>query len=206
MHTTEQFVTGEKTLADCITVLSDYKKDFEDKDLRLFFTSNHDENSWNGTEYEKYGIFTKAWAVFSILYASVPLIYSGQELPNYKRLQFFEKDVIEWTEDVKLQQFYKCLLALRKRNTVFTNLKAADIYIDELLIARNIFSMLIKSEEEVILCMINFNKFTTVENINVHSVRGHYRDIFSGQEISLDNTFAFEKEAGGFCILEKSKN
>ena len=33
--------------------------------LKLFFTSNHDENSWNGTEYEKYGDAAKAFAVFS---------------------------------------------------------------------------------------------------------------------------------------------
>ncbi len=206
MHTTQQFVTGEKTLADCVKVLSDYKKDFDEKDLRLFFTSNHDENSWNGSEYEKYGMFAKAWAVFSTLYVSVPLIYSGQELPNYKRLQFFEKDVIEWTEDLKLQNFYKCLLSLRKRNPVFINLKAADIYIDELLIARNIFSMLIKSDEEVVLCMINFNKVTTAENIIFNAMPGHYRDVFSAQEKILNNSFLFEKEAGGFCILEKFKN
>ena len=206
MHATQQFVTGEKTLCYCIKVLSDYKKDFDDKDLRLFFTSNHDENSWNGSEYDKYGIFASAWAVFSILYASVPLIYSGQELPNYKRLEFFEKDVIEWAADLKLAHFYKCLLALRKRNPVFINLKAADIYIDELLIAKNIFYMLVKSEDEEVLCIINFNKVTASENIDLNGLQGNYRDVFLGEQITLNNSFYFEKEAGGFCILEKYKN
>ncbi len=206
MHATQQFITGEKTLADCIKVLSDYKKDFDEKDLRLFFTSNHDENSWNGTEYEKYGIFAKAWAVFSILYESLPLIYSGQELPNYKRLQFFEKDVIEWTEDLKLQNFYKCLLALRKRNPVFTNLKAANIYIDESLIAGNIFLMIIQSKEDVVVCIINFNKIDSAENINFSVIPGHYKDVFSGQEIILNSSFPFKREGGDFCILEKYKN
>ena len=205
MHTTQQFVSGEMTLANCIEVLSDYKKDFDEKDLRLFFTSNHDENSWNGTEYEKYGMFAKAWAVFSILYLSVPLIYSGQELPNYKRLQFFEKDVIEWTDEITLHNFYKCLLSLRNKNPVFANLKAANIYIDELLIAKNIFYMHIKSEEEEVLCIINFNKVATAENINFNAMPGHYRDVFSGQEIILNSSFPFEKEGGDFCILEKYK-
>lgn len=203
MHTTQQFVAGEKTLADCVKVLSDYKNNFEDNDLRLFFTSNHDENSWNGTEYEKYGIFAKAWAVFSLLYASVPLIYSGQELPNYNRLKFFEKDTIEWTTDLKLQNFYKSLLALRKRNLVFKNLKPVDISIDELLIAKNIFSMLIKSEENVVLCVINFNKVDAVENIIFNGIPGYYKDIFSGEEMVLNNSFSFEREAGGWTILEK---
>ena len=203
MHATEQFVKCEITLADCVKVLSDYKKDFDENDLRLFFTSNHDENSWNGSEYDKYGIFAKAWGVFSILYASVPLIYSGQELPNYKKLQFFEKDVIKWIEDLQLQNFYKCLLALRKRNSVFANLKAANIYVDELLIEKNIFSMLIKSEEDVVLCAINFNNASTSEYIIFDATPGYYREIFSGKEVLLNRSFAFEKEAGGFCILEK---
>ena len=205
MHITEQFVKEENTLADCVKVLSDYKNDFNEKDLRLFFTSNHDENSWNGSEYEKYGVFAKAWAVFSTIYASVPLIYSGQELPNYKRLHFFEKDVIEWTDDVKLHHFYKCLLALRKRNPVFINLKAANIFIDELLISRNILSMCIKSDEDTVICIINFNKIKAEENITLNLVEGYYRDVFSGQEITFNNNFFFEEEAGGFCILEKYK-
>lgn len=206
MHITQQFVTGEKTLADCVKVLSDYKNDFDEKDLRLFFTSNHDENSWNGSEYEKYGVFAQAWGVFSILFAGLPLIYSGQELPNYRRLQFFEKDVIEWTEDFKLQNFYKTLLAVRKRNSVFTNFKVTNFYIDELLIARNIFTILIKTEENVVLCIINFNKKAVFEDIIFNGIPGYYKDIFTGQEMVLNNSFSFEKEAGGFCILEKYIN
>ena len=65
--------------------------------MRTWFTSNHDENSWNGTEYEKYGDMAKALAVFSCTWNGIPLIYSGQELPNLKRLKFFEKDAIDWT-------------------------------------------------------------------------------------------------------------
>ncbi|MFK4985495.1 alpha-amylase family glycosyl hydrolase, partial [Klebsiella pneumoniae] len=63
---------------------------------KLFFTSNHDENSWNGTEYEKYGTAAKALAVFTFTWKGIPLIYSGQENANQKRLKFFDKDLIEW--------------------------------------------------------------------------------------------------------------
>ncbi len=84
--------------------------------LRLYFTSNHDENSWNGTEYEKYGVYAKALAVFSGLYRnSVPLIYSGQEAANKKRLSFFEKDLINWVGEEELNHFYSTLLISRKK-------------------------------------------------------------------------------------------
>ena len=203
MHITEQFVKEENTLADCVKVLSDYKSDFNEKDLRLFFTSNHDENSWNGSEYEKYDIFAKAWAVFSILYASVPLIYSGQEIPNLKRLKFFEKDNLEWTEEIKLHQFYKSLLSIRKRNIVFQNLKAANIFIDETLVQKNIFCMLAKTENSAVVCIINFNKNAVAENITLNIPAGNYRDLFSDNEVYINQQFSFKNEAGGFCILEK---
>ena len=203
MHTTQQFVTGEKTLADCVKVLSDYKRDFEEKDLRLFFTSNHDENSWNGSEYEKYGIFAKAWAVVSILYASVPLIYSGQEIPNEKRLEFFEKDNLDWKGVVSLHQFYKSLLSVRKRNKVFDNLKAADIIIDENLIQYKIFCMLLQKENTAVVCIINFNKNAVKENIFLNVPEGSYRELFEDNDYSISHNFLFAKEAGGFCILEK---
>ena len=203
MHTTQQFVTGEKTLADCVKVLSDYKRDFEEKDLRLFFTSNHDENSWNGSEYEKYGIFAKAWAVVSILYASVPLIYSGQEIPNEKRLEFFEKDNLDWKGVVSLHQFYKSLLSVRKRNKVFDNLKAADIIIDENLIQYKIFCMLLQKENTAVVCIINFNKNAVEENIFLNVPEGSYRELFEDNDYSISHNFLFAKEAGGFCILEK---
>ena len=43
---------------------------------------------------------------------SVPLIYSGQELPNKKRLNFFTKDQIDWTFPTEFHNFYKKLQPL----------------------------------------------------------------------------------------------
>ncbi len=203
MHTTEQFAKDAGSLADCFKVLSEYRNDFEQKDLRLFFTSNHDENSWNGTEYDKYGIFAEALAVFSILYTSVPLIYSGQELPNVKMIEFFEKDTIEWTNDFKLHNFYKTLLSLRKENNVFQNLHAENLYINEALISQNIFSMVLKSQDAAVWCLINFNKIAVMRPITLNVPFGLYRNIFTKEETVLTHDYTFETDPGGFCILEK---
>lgn len=60
---------------------------------RLSFTSNHDENSWNGTEYERMGDAWKAMAVLCwTLPNAQPLIYTGQEVGLNHRFEFFEKD------------------------------------------------------------------------------------------------------------------
>ncbi len=69
---------------------------FRHGSIRAYFTSNHDENSHSGTEYERLGDAALPFAVFCCLYDGLPLIYSGQELPNIKRLLFFDKDEIDW--------------------------------------------------------------------------------------------------------------
>jgi len=84
---------------------------------KLYFTSNHDENSWNGTAFEKYGALSPVLTAFIFLYPGVPLIYSGQEIPNNKRLKFFDKDQLDWPKPPEKPQwaaFYETLCNLHK--------------------------------------------------------------------------------------------
>jgi hypothetical protein len=85
--------------------------------IQMYFTSNHDENSWNKADYGTFpGAIHAPFAVLSQTMAnSVPLIYSGQEEPVLRPLQFFEKDPIEWGKYSRAK-FYKTLLELRKDN------------------------------------------------------------------------------------------
>jgi alpha-amylase len=113
MHKAEQFYKNQASFDDLLQVLEQYQKA---PGIKAWFTANHDENSWNGTEYEKYGELAKTLAVFSCTWPGVPLLYSGQEFPNQKRLQFFEKDEIEWRNSCELHSFYKKLFGLKKAN------------------------------------------------------------------------------------------
>jgi len=65
---------------------------------RMIFTSNHDENAWAGTEFERFGPALPN--AFALLFTSegIPLIYNGQEAGNDKRLRFFERDPIVWKD------------------------------------------------------------------------------------------------------------
>lgn len=117
MHLTESFFKEHNVSIDNLIKELQYHITARGEDkFYLFFTSNHDENSWNGTEYEKYGVYAKGLAVLSFLFQpSVPLIYSGQEIPNYRRLSFFEKDEIDWSPENKLFDFYKRLAVIRQQ-------------------------------------------------------------------------------------------
>ena len=89
--------------------------------IQMYFTSNHDENSWNKADYGVFpGNVNAPFAVFSQTMAhSVPLVYSGQEEPVLRAIQFFEKDPIEFHKFERVD-FYKTLLNLRKRNAALS--------------------------------------------------------------------------------------
>ena len=63
----------------------------------LHFIDNHDENSWNGTVEERLGKAQYPMLALIFTAPGMPLIYSGQEANLNKRLQFFEKDEIDWS-------------------------------------------------------------------------------------------------------------
>jgi alpha-amylase len=94
---------------------------------RLTFTSNHDENSWSGSEFERLG---DAWQAMTILCWTLPnaqpLIYTGQEVGYDHRFQFFEKDPMpdkpqnDTTEFyINLSEFKHAHKALRSDNSNF---------------------------------------------------------------------------------------
>jgi alpha-amylase len=203
MHITEQFIKKEKSLADCVTTLQEYKRDFPINALRLFFTSNHDENSWNGTEYEKYGILAKALAVFTCTYMGMPLVYSGQELPNTKRLQFFDKDEIAWQPNVELHHFYKTLFTFRKnKNELFSAIDTS-IYFFEELFSKNILAYQLKNEEVEVLVFLNLNNESILEYLNLPNANGMYKNIFTEIDTEMPQKYLLELEGGGYCVFEK---
>ena len=89
---------------------------FPDYAIRMNFTSNHDENSWNGSEFRRMGDAAEAMAAFTYVIPGMPLIYTGQEYGNHRELRFFEKDTIERHEDAPQLTLYKDLNRVRKAN------------------------------------------------------------------------------------------
>lgn len=77
-------------------------------------TSNHDLNSWEGTEFERLGVFAPAFAVLSYTLPGMPLIYTGQETGMNRALEFFKKDTPpQWEPRNEYFTFYRTLNALK---------------------------------------------------------------------------------------------
>jgi glycosidase len=91
------------------------KDSLQPDDIHMNFTSNHDENSWNGTEYERMNNAVEVFTALTYVMPGVPLIYNGQEYDLKKRLKFFEKDTIPHTVG-KMMPIYEKLGKLKIEN------------------------------------------------------------------------------------------
>jgi glycosidase len=187
---------GEIKMPDILKILIDYAR-YPIGSRKLLFTSNHDENTYYGTEYEKYGVAAKAMAVFTCTWPGIPLIYSGQENPNYRRLAFFEKDFIDWKEKPALHDFYKTLLTIRKKN------KALQESASVLLLPHehpDVLAYLCRRQADKVLVVLNFSKAKASFIINHPAIAGDYHNLYSGEPLHINRKVSFDFEPGQFEV------
>jgi alpha-amylase len=193
--------SGKTTLHMLDSVVNWCDSTFPEASLRMYYTTNHDENSWNGTEFERFGEGYKAFAVWAFtMNKSVPLIYSGQEEPNRRRLKFFVKDTIPWN-GYQLAGFYKTLNNLRRSTPAlaadasFLRLKtdkdqAVDAYIREKFGHR-------------VLVLINFSSI--LQNVQIQEdadVEGRAYNPFTGQTDQLQSEKIFTLAPWAFLVYD----
>lgn len=205
LHTIEAVYKNNATLQSLSNVSKKYDTTFPPDALRLFFTSNHDENSHSGSEYERLGDGAKAFAILCATRKnSLPLIYSGQEMPNKKRLKFFDKDAIEWTGDYLLHDFYKILLSLRKTCTA---LRAGDVQAITVSIntnaPENIFAFTRKHENNMVLVLLNLSGSKMRFIIKDEFVAGRFTNALSGNETDINIQTHFEMEKWDYLVYYK---
>lgn len=113
-HLLNDIAQGKKGIPELLEYVKYDAERFPQDAFRLMFTSNHDENSWAGTEFERMGDAAKVMAVLTFtLPNGQPLIYTGQEMGWNHRFQFFEKDPVPAWEVNEFAQFYQDLIKLR---------------------------------------------------------------------------------------------
>lgn len=200
MHKTKDYYDGKTSLQDLKDLLIRYSA-IGDKSMRAWFTTNHDENSWNGTEYEKYGVIAKPLAVFSATWDGVPLLYSGQEQPNMKRLAFFDRDPIQWTRNYGLADFYRTLLDLKSKNpalrggdpnvtTFFLNTSAND----------KVLAYKRKNGDHEVLVLLNMSKEEVAFTMHDEQANAALKNIFDGNSVDFSQQKSFSLPVSGYLV------
>jgi 1,4-alpha-glucan branching enzyme len=122
------------------------------------FTSNHDENSWAGTEFERMGDAAKVMALFTYMVPGMPLTYTGQEFGNVRRLRFFDKDTLEYDPANTNEHIYKAANDMRANNpALYSNELGAKMERVELEAADKIFACRRSLEGNEVYGFFNFS-------------------------------------------------
>ncbi|MCM8556220.1 alpha-amylase family glycosyl hydrolase [Sphingomicrobium sediminis] len=87
---------------------------------RMLFTTNHDQNTWDGLAQELLGPAYRNALVLMFASEGIPLVYNGQEAGLDKQLAFFERDPIAWCEHED-GDFIRNWLVFRKAHPALHN-------------------------------------------------------------------------------------
>ncbi len=194
---------GEKSAADIFTYFEKENKNFPANAYRMQFTSNHDENSWNGTEMERMGEGRFAFAVLAGTINGMPLVYNGQETSLDKRLRFFEKDTIDWTK-MDMVDFYTKLLGLHKTNPALWNGAAGgDLTFLTTPENKEFIAYTRTNGENQVVVFINLSNKGQIFTYNSAKICGKYTNLFSGKKGKLKNKGTMELPAWGYQVYSK---
>ena len=160
-----------------------------------------DKNAWEGTEFEQFGAGLAAAIVLSVVGDGLPLIYNGQEAGNPKRLEFFERDPIEWREHA-LGELYRKLLALKRANTALWNAAwgATMINVPNSASA-HVLSFVRQNERDKVFAVLNFSGRPQTVTFDQTLFQGQYTDYFADRSVELRGPTQLSLEPWGYRVF-----
>ncbi|QQS49654.1 MAG: alpha-amylase [Bacteroidota bacterium] len=162
------------------TELTNYSGEY-----RLYFTSNHDENSWVGTDAEQYGVSAPTFASLTHTLFGMPMIYSGQEAGLNKRFQFFEKDLIPWNEHSN-KSLYTSLLDLKKNNKALWNgTEGGDPQRINTTANTKVFAIYRQKDEHKVFAYFNLSAQQVSFEFTGTGFEGSYTELFSDTVVEV---------------------
>lgn len=153
-----QIAVGKKNAKDLAKDIKQDIKTYKPEDVRMRFISNHDENTWSGSESERMGdapIDASTVLIYTV--PGMPLTYTGQEEPLKKRLSFFDKDLVGFGNYEKEDLFTK-LNELKKENKALWNITYGGSFtILNNSCPESVFTFVREKDKNKVLCIFNFS-------------------------------------------------
>jgi glycosidase len=207
-HLMNSVAQGKKTVEDLWGYFAKVDTTIRKEAIRMNFTSNHDENSWNGTEFERMGDATDLFAAFTYVVPGMPMIYTGQMSGNHHRLEFFEKDLIDRVENAPQKALYKGLNDLRANNfALWSNEIGAPMV---RLTADNdkVFACVRQAvcpkdnKENTVLAIMNMSAEPQTVTLDLTNLEGEY-NCLCGKTMTVEATQTLELTPWKYIILTK---
>lgn len=175
-----------KSAIDIPALIEKQATEFPAGSVHMNMITNHDLNSWEGTEFDRYGEAVRTFAVLSFTLPGVPMMYTGQEVGFNHAFEFFEQDKVipDYTQN-DLTLFYQTLTALKHNNKALKAHAAADFVKTS---SDDILVMCRESEDDRVVVVANLSsKPVSLAGDNLPEVSG-LKDLFTGAPAALPAT------------------
>ena len=157
--------------------------------VRMTFTSNHDENSWSGSEFERMGPAREIMTALTFLWPqSLPLIYTGQEVGYDHSFAFFESDPIpaERYREGEDTRLYRKLIEMRHQNPALRSGEEGGEVIEIRNNAEDCLMVMVREVEgNRVVAELNLSPYSIHADYCTGIYAGQYRDAIGGQEVEL---------------------
>lgn len=192
---------GKKSVKDLDAYLNGEEKHYHADAYRMLHITNHDLNSWEGTEFVRLGDGVEAFLVLSNIMKGMPLMYSGQEAGNNKALNFFERDPIEWKPH-PFKQLYTKLFQLKKTNKALWNGAAGgEMHRIQTGADEHVFAFTREKSGNKIVAIFNLSDKAQTAEIPSALAKGKLRDINSGAKAPRGTNLKFELKAWEYKVF-----
>lgn len=204
-HEMNEVAKGNKTPEVFTAFAEKFDTIFNSDDMLMYFTTNHDENAWNGTIEERMGPAAKAMFVFATTFQNgMPLIYSGQEASLNHRLRFFAKDTISW-DNLELATFYTDMLRLKHENPALWNGNyGGEMTIIETEYPNEIYAYYREKDGNRVVVFLNLSDEKVNLDGDFSSIAGEYT-YPDGMVAEFGNNGSGALEPWGYLILTQNK-
>lgn len=203
-HVMNNVASGKQNADSLRKYFKRAKEKYPQEVYRMSFTSNHDENSWNGTVFERMPDSYKTFAALTFAAPGMPLIYSGQEAGLDKRLAFFKKDQIEWQAH-EMGELYKNLTRIKAENPALHN----GAYGGKMEFVKTtkdniIFAFSRTKDDNTVLSVFNFSDKQT--EFKIKKTKGTFKDALSGEKTEINKGTKMKLEPWEFKIFIKKSS
>ncbi len=181
---------GKRPVSVLDQILKTEHMQFPTGSLRMRFTTNHDKNAWDAPAVTKFGLEgLKLATVLINTLPGVPMMYTGEEVANDRKLDLFDKVDVDWSRPREVGEVFKKLFILRRENKALARGKMIRL---ESTFANDVYAFARVAGDDAVIVVLNFGSEARFVKVNVpiekvfegrKSIVAH--DVFDGQQVEL---------------------
>jgi glycosidase len=179
------------------TTNTNEKNAINDGTFKLRYITNHDVTSSDGASVTIYKGKQGALAAFVLAtyMDGIPLLYNGQEVGSPRKINFFNKEPIDWTTNPDMTAEYKKIIAFRKGSEAIKTGALSTFASTDLIVFEK------KAGTEDVLVIVNVRNRDITYNLPAALQNSNWKHAFTSTSVALGTQLTLQPY--NYLILKK---